>query len=252
MYNKIYDFCKVKNLGGAHKNGLTPPPRVEWILQLLKNNNIKFIIDQWELPRFPQNKFFNIILPGTNGKVITAHHDVLNINSDNANDNSTSVINAIMTKINSPETTVVLLDGEEPPMMGVGSQRLSDQILAGDWGKIDWILNFELTGKGGKHFFIGNYQNELAKHIVDLFGCQMVTTPFNDAATFNNRGIISTVINPLPPLLTEGYSSVKSYDGTPLDFSILSNCHSLRDSVDTIDPLDMKTFVEDVILKILQ
>jgi hypothetical protein len=258
MYSKIYDFCSTKNIGGGHKNGIEQPPRVKWIVNLLKSNGIEFIIDEFEIPRFPNNKFYNIILPGSSGKFVTAHHDIVNPNSDNANDNSASVINAIMTKINSPSTTVILLDGEEPPMMGVGSQRSSEMIKAGEYGQCDWILNFELTGKGGHHFFIGNYDNELNNHIKGLFNCPVVQTPFNDAAIFLRNGITSTVINPLPPLEKKPglfqrsfQEEILSYDGTPLDFSILYNCHSMKDSVDTIDPKDMQDFVESVVVKIL-
>jgi hypothetical protein len=67
------------------------------------------------------------------------------------------------------------------------------------------------------------------------------------------NGIVSTVINPLPPLIKKSVYSkeVISYDGTPLDFSIVYNCHSMKDSLDTIDPKDMKDFVEKVVMKIL-
>lgn len=256
MYGKIYDFCKVKNSGGAHKNGLKYSNRIVWIINLLKSNKIDYEIDEFEIPRFPKNKFYNIILPGNSGKFVTAHHDVVNINSDNANDNSASVINAIMTKILIPETTVILLDAEEPPMMGVGSQRASEMINAGKYGKCDWILNFELTGKGGENFFIGNYRNTLNTHIKNLFDCPVVQTPFNDANIFNKNGLISTVINPLPILSEKSNyrdynDELLTHNGHYLDFSIVYNCHSMRDSVDTIDPVDMKNFVERVVLKIL-
>jgi len=256
MYKKIYDFCKVKNSGGAHKNGLKYSNRIDWIINLLKSNKIDYEIDEFEIFRFPNNKFYNIILPGDSGKFVTAHHDVVNINSDNANDNSASVINAIMTKILSPETTVILLDAEEPPMMGVGSQRASEMINVGKYGKCDWILNFELTGKGGENFFIGNYGNTLNNHIKNLFNCPVVQTPFNDANIFNKNGLISTVINPLP-ILSEKSSyrdyndELLTHNGHYLDFSIVYNCHSIRDSVDTIDPKDMQDFVEKVVMKIL-
>jgi len=256
MYKKIYDFCKVKNSGGAHKNGLKYSNRIDWIINLLKSNKIDYEIDEFEIFRFPNNKFYNIILPGDSGKFVTAHHDVVNINSDNANDNSASVINAIMTKILSPETTVILLDAEEPPMMGVGSQRASEMINVGKYGKCDWILNFELTGKGGENFFIGNYGNTLNNHIKNLFNCPVVQTPFNDANIFNKNGLISTVINPLP-ILSEKSSyrdyndELLTHNGHYLDFSIVYNCHSIRDSIDTIDPKDMQDFVEKVVMKIL-
>ena len=36
-----------------------------------------------------------------------------------------------------------------------------------------------------------------------------------------------------------------------LDFSLLYNCHSSKDTIDSIDVNDMKEFVEEVVVKIL-
>lgn len=246
MYNKIYDFCKVRNFGNVYKNGDIPTPRVEFLLELLTKESIDF-----ELDKFPINGTFgyNIILKGSSTKIVVAHHDIVNPNIDNANDNSSSVINAIALKKLLPEITVVLLDGEE--LGGLGSQRLSDRINAGDFGKIDWVLNLELTGRGGKHFFIGDYPGKLTNHIKSIFNCPITSTPYNDSVTFRRNGIDSVVINPLPPL-NEGTSKVKWNDTTYLDYSMLYNCHSQKDSIDTISVDDMKEFVEDVLIKILK
>lgn len=249
MYNKIYDFCKIKNEGGAHKNGLQMPPRVDFLVNLISSLGIKYEVDEFQIDRFPDNNFYNIVMIGNKKIGVTAHHDIVNPRSDNANDNSASVINAIALKLLSPSTTVILLDGEEPPMMGVGSQRASDKINSGDYGPIESILNFELTGKGGDNFFIGEYDGPLSDKIVSIFNPPVVGTPFNDADIFRRNGVDSVVINPLPE--TSKKSSVV-YRGKNLDFSILYNCHSMRDSVSSIDPLDMKRFVENVALRIVQ
>lgn len=249
FYDKIYEFCKVRNVGGAHKNGDSPSPRVVWILNFLDSNNIEYELDEFEDQDFPNNKFYNIYLPGNLPIAVSAHHDIVNPLSDNANDNSASVINAICLKILSPDTPVILLDGEEPPMMGVGSERASEKIKSGEYSNIKSVLNFELTGKGGKNFFIGNTGGELSEKISEIFPVPRISTPFNDSDIFRRNGIDSVVINPLPGTLNE--SRVK-YDGKNLDFNIVYNCHSLRDSIETIDPLDMKEFVEEVVLKIVR
>ena len=144
------------------------------------------------------NKFYNIVMRGTSGKFVVAHHDIVNPASDNANDNSCSVINAIMTKKNLPSTTVILLDGEE--CGGIGSRRASQQMLAGNYGNYEWVLNLELTGKGGKYFFMGDYPGPLSNHIKSVLNPPIVRTPFNDAVIFSGHGIDSVVINPIPPL----------------------------------------------------
>ena len=155
MYQKIYDLCKVKNSGSVYKNGLEQTPRVKWIINVLRTNNIDYIIDEFNLSE--DTKCWNIILPGSSKMSVCAHHDIVNPNSDNANDNSASVINAIMTHVLNPSITAFIVDGEE--FGGVGSQRVSEKINSGEYGEIDFVLNYELTGKGGTDFFIGNYQS---------------------------------------------------------------------------------------------
>ena len=245
MYNKIYDFCKVRNFGGVYSNGDKPTPRVQFLMQLLESESINYELDTYQSRG---NTCFNLILKGDSDRMVVAHHDIVNPNIDNANDNSASVINAIMIKKLMPHINVVLLDGEE--FGGLGSQRVSDQINDGYFGTIDWVLNLELTGKGGKYFFIGNYPGKLSNHIKSIFDCPITSTPYNDSVTFRKNGIDSVVINPIPPL-NEGKSSVKWDNDTYLDFSMLYNCHSSKDTIDTIDINDMKEFTEDVVLKIL-
>jgi len=246
MYNKIYDFCKVRNLGGTYSNGNEPTPRVQFLMQLLESEGINYELDTYQSRG---NTCYNLILKGDSDRMVVAHHDIVNSNIDNANDNSASVINAIMIKKLMPQMNVVLLDGEE--CGGLGSQRVSDQINEGYFNTIDWVLNLELTGKGGKYFFIGNYPGKLTDHIKSIFDCPITNTPYNDSVTFRKNGIDSVVINPIPPLNEGKTSSVKWNDDTYLDFSMLYNCHSSKDTIDTIDINDMKEFVEDVVMKIL-
>lgn len=254
MYNKIYDFCKVRNIGNVYKNDTEiPTPRVQFLIDLLESEGIEY-----ELDKFPTKGGwlsntagvgYNIIMKGVSNKMVVAHHDINNPNIDNANDNSASVINAIMVKKLMPNINVVLLDGEE--FGGLGSQRVSDQINEGYYGDIEWVLNLELSGKGGKHFFIGNYPGKLFDHIKSLFDCPVTQTPYNDSVTIRRNGIDSCVINPLPPLTEGKKSSVKWGEDVYLDYNMLFNCHNAKDNIDSIDINDMKEFVEEVVIKIL-
>lgn len=249
MYNKIYDFCKVRNLGTVYENSdIEPTPRVKFLMELLDSEGIKYELDKsHSLKR--NITIYNIILRGTSNKMVVAHHDVNNHNIDNANDNSCSCINAIMVKKLRPDINVILLDGEE--FGGIGSQKASEQINDGEFGDIKWVLNLELTGKGGENFFIGNYPGKLSEHIKSIFPeCPIVNTPFNDSVIFRRNGIDSCVINPLP-ILPEGEKSPVIYKGNYLDYSMLFNCHNSKDNISSIDINDMKEFVEKVILKII-
>jgi hypothetical protein len=243
MYNKIYDFCKVRNLGNVFSNDRnTPTPRVQFIINLLEDEKINYQLDKFTIDSRWKNSLvtcYNIILKGTSDKMVAAHHDVSNHKIDNANDNSASVINAIMIKKLRPDIHVVILDGEE--YGGMGSQRVSEQINNGEYGDIRWVLNLELSGKGGKSFFIGSNKGNLFNHIKKLFNCVDINVPFNDSVIFRSNNIDSVVINPAP----------KKENGQ-LDLSLLYNCHTSRDTVDTICINDMKEFVEEIVLKILE
>ena len=273
MYNKIYSFCKVKNLGSIHKNTNNPTPRVEYLINLLKSLNIKYELDEFPLEeeeenyddemfrflkkfkihKMPSKKGFNINLIGNSNKFVVAHHDIVNPNSDNANDNSCSVINAIALKKLNPSINVSLLDGEE--VGGLGSQHLSNRINDGDFGSIEWVLNFELSGKGGESFFIGENKGKLSNKIISLFDCPTMHVPFNDSVIFRKNGIDSNVINPLPiinnPKHFGGMSPLRNNKGEYLDTSLLFNCHSPNDSLSSISTSDMKDFTEKVLLKIV-
>ena len=283
MYQKIYDFCKVRNIGTVFENDPNDPtPRVKFLIGLLESLGLEYELDK---SKSGKTTIYNIILRGSSSKMVVAHHDVANPSIDNANDNSCSVINAIDTKIAEPSVHVVLLDGEE--FGGLGSQRVSDQIKNGDFGKIDYVLNLELTGIGGKNFFVGNCDSKLKNSIVDKFGCPIFNTPFNDSVIFRKNGIDSCVVNPLPQkpppqeiedeldldfddldfdddlddfdldgiLTRPNYSRYEThvkYGDRYLDHTILYRCHTSEDTVDKISTDDMKEFVEEVVLKIIR
>ncbi len=248
MYNKIYEFCKVRNAGTIYENDPEiPTPRVQFLMKLLKEEGIKFELDTYSIG---ETSGYNLILKGTSNRMVVAHHDIVNPDIDNANDNSASVINAIMVKKLIPEMNVVILDGEE--FGGRGSQRCSDLINEGKFGEIEWVLNLELTGRGGEYFFIGNYPGKLTDHIKSIFDCPVVQTPFNDSVTFRKNGIDSCVINPLPPIEGNRTSKVKWDENIYLDFNLLFNCHSTKDTLETIDVNDMKDFIEKVVIPILK
>ncbi len=199
-------------------------------------------------PKIVTKYYYNIILQGTSDKMLCAHHDIVNPKSDNANDNSCSVINAIMTKKLRPDITVVIVDGEE--IGGKGSKHAAEQVKEGKFGTIKWVLNLELTGSGGETFFISTTQktSALADSIKEIFKCPTVSAPFNDSYSFIAQGIDSVNINPLPTTETKTSTMHK---GKYLQMDMLWNCHSMRDSLDTISPEDMKIFTEKVICPII-
>ena len=238
MYEEIYNLCEVKNVGSVLQNEAGhPTPKVRWISDFLASKDLEFEVQEFPIKG---GSGYNIILTGSSGKWVTCHHDIVNPESDNANDNSCSIINAIALKLKAPHINVAILDGEE--FGGLGSEYLSYQMRQGHYGVVTWILNLELTGIGGKEFLIcsSNLDKPLSQRVRTMFECDIVNVPFNDSVIFRANGFDSIVINPLP----------RKEDGE-LDMSILFRCHSMEDSVDKISTEDMKTFTEEVLLPIV-
>ena len=245
ILNSISDFCKARNKGPAYMNGNEMTPRIKFIIGLLEENKIPYEIDEFLIEKF-DCKGFNIILRGDSKRMVIAHHDIVNSNSDNANDNSASVINAIYLKSIFPGVNVVITEGEEVGF--IGAKRLGEQILEGKFGEIEWVLNLELTGKGGTNFFIGNYPGVLFERIKSIFNPPSMRTPGNDCLPLISMGIDTTVINPLP--ISQEESLLENENGF-LDVNMLSKCHSEIDDLNNICIDDMKKFVEDILIPIV-
>lgn len=252
IYEKIYDFCRVRNHGSVFSNSNEEyTPRVKFLINLLNEEGIEHeVVPQLINKGNLSFTIYNIVMRGTSDKMVIAHHDVNNHTTDNANDNSASVINAIAIKKLRPDVHVVLTDGEE--FGGLGARLLSNEINNGVYGDISWVLNLELTGRGGDKFFIGTDNNSALFNLIkERLDCPDIRTPFNDAVILKSEGIDSVVINPLP--VTDRKTPVFfERTGEYLDYSYLFNCHSPKDTIDTISVEDMKVFVEDVVMKILR
>jgi hypothetical protein len=137
--------------------------------------------------------FYNIYCFGDSDKYLCAHYDVVDVLSDNANDNSASVINCIAYKVQNPSINILLLDGEEPPFMGGGSS-LAAKYLKRLGRPVKWILNLELTGVG-TNFFIDSTKTPLQECIVKKFPeAHVIGTPFSDHIIFRQHGFASNVV----------------------------------------------------------
>lgn len=187
------------------------------------------------------SNFFNIYIKGTSNCAIMAHHDIVNPNSDNCNDNSASCINVIAAKLLNPSVHVIINDAEE--IGGLGAARSAEKILAGEFGQIDFVLNLELTAVGGKNFFIEDQPtSKLFTRVATLFpNVDTYKTPFHDGIVLRRKGIDSVVINPLPrnPITNE------------LEYSLLHLCHSNDDKIRLANFQDMYDFVTEVVTPII-
>lgn len=261
IYEQIYDYCSIPGRP-ANKNGFVVPKRVKAIQKILSQLGISHTLESF-MGRTFNNFYHNIYCTGNSSLCFTAHHDITGA-SAGANDNSASIINLIALKMNRPDASVVFLDGEE--VGGIGSELFSKEIQQGSFPKTKSILNLELTGLGGKRFFIEKEQSSVISELIRGmpqfdYGLGIpvpeINPPFNDAVIFRQNNIDSIVINPLPPLLPGGGTreffpkkNITFSDGTPLDYTIVSRCNGTKDTIDTISTADMKEFVEEVLIPI--
>jgi len=275
IYNKIYDFCKVRDIDRKRYSN-----RAKFLVNLLTELGIEHKVIRTKSTRY--NKYFyNIYVWGSSDKYLSAHYDVVDPTVDNANDNSASVINCIAYKVMNPSINLLILDGEEPPFMGAGSS-LAAKYLKRLGRPVKWIFNLELTG-AGKTFFIDNADTQLSKCIQKHFPEAFVTgTPFNDAMVFRNHGFESNVVtcvnikeepdvpnwwekekedqetidymedddgNFVPDSLEKVQKKEEPKPKMRIvpDMSPLYHSHGPADSVDKMSMEDMKNFVENVV-----
>jgi len=229
IYDEIYNFCKVRDL-----NRFQYSNRAKFIVELLTKHGIEHKIVRTKSTTY-KKYFYNIFCFGSSNKFLSAHYDVVDIHADNANDDSASVINCIAYKLMNPSVNLIILDGEEPPYMGAGSN-MAAKYLKFNNIPVGWIFNLELTGVGD-HFFIDNAPTQLANNIIKQFSeAIVISTPFNDAMIFRRHGLQSNVVTTIN--LNE--------NGEP-DMSPLYQSHGPSDSVDKMSTKDMQNFVENVV-----
>lgn len=194
---------------------------------------------------YPYN-FYNIVVPvysnENNNKTVfvTAHHDVMNIESDNVNDNTASIVNMIKLaekiKESNKEFPVniyfAFTDLEE--LGGRGAQVLSNRIRMGMYGDVKYIINLELTAHGEYIWAERKMNTNLLRNNLFKFlngDIEFSGIPFADSVIFNKCGVCSLTIGTLPKTNSGNY-----------DYSVWNICHRMSDNY--YDTHDMGKFVD--------
>jgi hypothetical protein len=138
--------------------------------------------------------------------VFLAHHDVVNVSSENCNDNTASVCNLLhlcgilKEKELKHNVVVAFTDAEEICSHDYsGSARLGELINSDAFGNVLFAINLELTANGGEIYY-DHYdkKSKLSKHLEktadEIYNVQ---TPFNDSVVLRKRGIDSICIGTL-------------------------------------------------------
>ena len=247
VFNRINEFCMVKekvdNYDDSYRKTSELSNRLKYIINLVEELGIKYELVSVDYDDYYEDgspiHFHNLLLRGGSGRYVSAHYDVFNIDSHNANDNSASVINAIALKVLNPDGNIILLDAEEQPFCCQGSrwQSLWMRSCKEVTKKVDFIINLELTGLGGKNFVIaeddkGDCQETIIKHFNPL----VKKLPRNDAYYFRRHTNDAVCLSTYPIIA-----------GEP-NFEHFKRNHKVEDSLDNISVADMKEFVTEVLL----
>lgn len=169
--------------------------------------------------------------------VFNAHHDVYNINSENANDNTASIINLILLINKLKLETLnkrylfVFTDGEEYGWHGVLP---AINFINKNGMSIEFVINLELTGVGKTAWIeiasSHNKMNDFLERVMsEEFKSNKLICPFNDAAIYRNNGITAFTIGTINKIENN------------YDYSDWARCHLNEDNIMQYD--DMISFV---------
>jgi hypothetical protein len=251
IFNRINEFClvkeKVDNFSDTYRKTPELSNRLKFIINLVEELGISHELVSVDYDDYYEDGspvyFHNLLLRGGSGRYISAHYDIFNIDSHNANDNSASVINAIALKVLNPDVNIILLDAEEQPYCCEGSrwQSLWMRSCKEATKKVDFIINLELTGLGGKNFVVAEDDNGDCQYtIIKHFNPLVKKLPRNDAYYFRRHTNDAVCISTYPLVNNEP------------NFDHFRKIHTTDDNLLSISIEDMKEFVIEVLLPITQ
>lgn len=220
-YEFLRELCAFKANFNAFTNNINPiTNRVEYIITQLIDAQIPFEVDKFQpalgVPDFVEGlpAFVNVYVQiegtdTTKTTVFLAHHDVANMKSQNAQDNSASIANlldlACQLTNEKPVNNVVIafVDAEEIVCPQIcGAKRLSQQIKSGKFGDVKFSINLELTAQGNNYWMSYNTMpNTLADHITEILPTvTRVNTPYSDTYVLEMEGLVSVCVGSLNDL----------------------------------------------------
>jgi len=262
-YTLLKQMCKVKNSFPSSSPQISPlTNRVTFITEILNSFKVQYQLDVFsergeDVLDYNNSKLINVIvefnshlrnIPAT---MFSAHHDVVNIHSDNAQDNTASICNLLylckilkQQELSNKRIIVVFTDREE--CGGIGAKRMSNRINSNEFGTVDKIYNLELTGLGKtlwvdtknftstiNHISLDHLKETLkGQEVLDVF------TPFSDAVIFRKEGLDAVCIGILPK-------------EDVVEKSTWTLCHSIGDDFNNTNEEDMTNFVENVLCELI-
>lgn len=156
---------------------------------------------------------------------VSAHWDIVNPASENANDNSASCIACLELCARLPQLSCVIFDAEE--VGGLGSMA-----WARSSPNVEWVINLELAGEGGASWLVGECNSKIGLLVSEASLAPRIMVPFNDSVRLRQAGLDACLVQPCPMV-----------DGEP-DISNWSRCHTVTDTVDALPAQDLDIFID--------
>jgi hypothetical protein len=252
-YRILESLVNVHSFSSFDKEAPTWTPRLLRIKDLLETLNIPYTVRHFDNPSYPNRSFTNFYISFTSvnqdsisgkGLLFLAHHDISNSSSENCQDNTASVSNLIymMSELvkkgsNTPVHFAIVDSEEHVNVHCCGSQVLSQDIKAGEFGEIECCINLELTGNG-KNIWVSSYDKykNVKEPIIEKLNAFKTTTPYNDATVLNMHDVPAICIGILPDY---DFKNIEYNLGYPQTWAL---CHSNHDTIDKISSDDMDEF----------
>jgi len=252
IIEKIRNFSAVREDQNSIYRYSYQSKRMQFLKQLIKDLGFEYFVDEsfddlsnpLDYDRIPENwdVIRNICLPGTSDVLVIAHYDILNANSDNANDNSASVINALALKYLNPEINIVLTDMEEYGLSGAKALHKGG-VLQRQLKHVKTVIVLELTGFG-REICVSDYhgripynpkieEGSLIHEIVENYNGLARKVPTNESYYLQKYYEDCVVVSTFPLI-----------NNKP-DFKHFAYCHTENDSLDKISFDDMENFVRN-------
>lgn len=251
----LRDYSKVFNFYTA--SSVQPNPysnKAMFIIDILSKIGIKFRVDVFPYGyATDSHRLINIIAepnPEVKGPalVFCAHHDVMNVRSENCQDNGASVCNLLrlvslihQSPQESQRTVVLFSDCEESGARGAKQfcdkakyDKATRLITHPVFGEISAVVNLELTGLGKNIWSdCGNNQNDIELHKklekINKKSISKFNTPPSDVIAFRNKQFPALCIGTLP-------------DSDLKDKTTWRLCHSMEDTFEKCSREDMQEF----------
>ena len=227
-HSDVYQWLRLTKIGRGR--------RQRWLEEQLENY-LDFEKDEFGSRVDPtyERKLTNYYIKSKepSNKFLVAHWDVVDVDFC-ANDNSASVINLLIYGVKHCDVNIAILDGEEYPHFGAGSKRLSALINDNQFGEINNIYNFELTGVGCM-VVIGDLSGDTHNRLLQSKFTLSHSLPFSDSNVFKSKGLDSEVSMLIPKIKGK------------MRWEIIGYCHSSKDNWEIINIEDMENFTDYIL-----